>query len=402
MLHHLFALLLVSVMVAGPSGSACAQAAPAPAAEATRAYALKFGPPGSPAYVAALRVATEKAAEEMLKQRAKPLHKRSVDMNAPTVPTVEVLRQPLSIDSDPRYVALLDEAAAMPVVEIGAKDDEKVEVRSIGGTVTSEYKEIGYAASISSPIKGICSGVLIDRRTVLTAAHCVCGPTPIKQVVFDNKLRGSNRRIAVSGAPRSHEAVRCPSATVTEAEYLKSLKGNDIAVIRLKEAVPTSIAPSIPSSQIGSPSLLKQQHAAGNRWLIVVGFGWIDPGGGDDLKNTARVPILDPDCSGERAPGLSDESVYGCRSGREILARDPRNPRLGPCHGDSGGGAYVIVERKDGQGRISRVPHLVGLVSRSIENPKQECGDGGIFTLLTPELMAWLATTRTALEQQFP
>jgi len=65
---------------------------------------------------------------------------------------------------------------------------------------------------------------------------------------------------------------------------------------------------------------------------------------------------------------------------RELLTR--RSDQLGDsCYGDSGGPLYVPTEAGD---------FLVGLVSRGRSDVKRDCGDGGVYTLLSVHL-AWIA-----------
>ena len=59
-----------------------------------------------------------------------------------------------------------------------------------------------------------------------------------------------------------------------------------------------------------------------------------------------------------------------------------RSDHLGDsCYGDSGGPLYVPTEGGD---------FLVGLVSRGRSDVKRDCGDGGVYTLLSAYL-PWIA-----------
>jgi secreted trypsin-like serine protease len=68
----------------------------------------------------------------------------------------------------------------------------------------------------------------------------------------------------------------------------------------------------------------------------------------------------------------------GCTTSR--LTR--RSDQLGDsCYGDSGGPLYVPTEEGD---------FLVGLVSRGRSDVERDCGDGGVYTLLSAYL-PWIA-----------
>lgn len=396
------ALVIPMGLIAAPVS---AQQVALPPADAIRAYAAKFGAPGTPEYSAALRVAIAKAADQMqTKDEGKyDTSMRSIAIDTDKPASIPNLNKPRVVDEDQRYQNWLETAASNPVVDIGRDDANPLSLRSIGGqniTNLKEYSEVGIAAEHDGRrITGFCSGVLIDPQTILTAAHCLCGHQKFKYVVFGTGLRSSKNRIEVAGH-RGQDGVQCEAQGVSALQHWQSLAGRDIALIRLKQALPNGIASPVPPERIGGLPLLKQQAAAGNTSMLVVGFGWNTTTSGEDLKNMALVPVLSADCSDKRSASDTDAATYGCKLGAEILSMDPRNEdpakASGPCHGDSGGGAFVLVDTMV-NGKMQRTPVLVGIVSRSIANHKQECGDGAIYTLLTDDIMNWVKTTTADL-----
>jgi len=76
------------------------------------------------------------------------------------------------------------------------------------------------------------------------------------------------------------------------------------------------------------------------------------------------------------------DAVIDILGPQELLTR--RADQLGDsCYGDSGGPLYVPTEEGD---------FLVGLVSRGRSDVERDCGDGGVYTLLSTYL-PWIAET---------
>ena len=115
----------------------------------------------------------------------------------------------------------------------------------------------------------------------------------------------------------------------------------------------------------------------------VVGYGTTDLAAttGYGLKQQTDVPIVSPSCRG-RVNGRADGSVYGCHTGKEIVAGKPLLLRV-TCKGDSGGPLYVA----DPRGRW----FLAGVTSRGTDLAKTMCGDGGLYTRVD-KYRAWITS----------
>jgi endonuclease G len=227
----------------------------------------------------------------------------------------------------------------------------KVLARIVGGVpaLEGEFNECCLIGSrnVNGTIDWFCTGVLIHRQVVISAAHCI---KPGKGYVV---ALGTNNQNNLAKA----EILNVRKATV-HPDYFKTNKLNDISVLVLQTPAKTAPVPTASAADMQNASQ-----------VMLVGFG------NDDIKSTkgfglkrkVEVDII----SIRRAPNEdlnADEAMFGYESDLEFVAG---GRGFDTCNGDSGGPAYIM----DGARRV-----VAGLTSRSTDNAVNPCGDGGIYT----------------------
>lgn len=240
-------------------------------------------------------------------------------------------------------------------------------------------------AILRKPLPGrdwLCTGVLVSRYAVLTAGHCVCN---LELDKITPATRNSDiGAIAVGEQADSIVKVTIRSAITLEPDYCRNgQRGRDLGLVFLHAdlansetefqfvAKPHFDRPKLVAAARLAPSVLYLSSAI--RALTVVGFG-LSNNNAVGTKKFGVIPIVSRLCGTPLA-----RSTFHCSAGRETVLA---GPTADSCAGDSGGPAYVVTGSDY---------YLAAITSRAV-NSLGTCGPGGIYTLITPDIVNWIRT----------
>jgi Trypsin len=210
----------------------------------------------------------------------------------------------------------------------------------VGGAQLAQNDVAQNVVMIGSARGAHCTGVMLARDIVLTAAHCTSDTTELTVYRRTEAGAESDKVIAVAAHPQ-----------YDSGGYAKSQVAVDLALLRL----------ALPLSDPG-PVVMRERVPRPGERFVVAGFG--DAAAGSS--------------AGLGAPQTATLTAIGEPSTLQLRLADPAShggtvAGLGSCKGDSGGPVF-----ESGRGRLV----LVGVLSWS-NGPNMSMGCGGI-TGVTP------------------
>lgn len=236
-------------------------------------------------------------------------------------------------------------ARVLGVVLAGAAALGSVPARAVVGGVADDGPLARATVMVLSSRGGVCSGVLVDRDTLLTAAHCVAG--------------AAEHRVHYKGADGAPVLIEVAAKALHpgfSADAVKARRPSvDLALVRAAEPLPARFAPTAVSTAAPAPGAS----------LTLGGYGAAKEG---DPRSTGTF----------RTASLTGVAPHG--PSRILVWAKGRG--AGACQGDSGGPIAVSGE-------------IFAIASWSAGAGQGACGDLTQGVLLGPQ-RAWIDRTLAA------
>ena len=231
-----------------------------------------------------------------------------------------------------------------------------------------------YLSTVSLDIDGkpACSGFVFDKKTIVTAAHCVYSAKSRMMigVTFGSKNKELHKTIEVQTKQMmAHPGWDKSDFRSNKIDPLPQSPKNDIGVIVLSEDAPDWVKP-LPIKEIG-PVVV-------GRDVILAGYG-----------ETCALPSNDnpSEYRGYLRKTKVKLAVINDKGAELIYEAPPENDRASSCHGDSGGPMYFVEDD------LSLT--TIGVTSRSY-SMELDCSEKGVYTDAR-RFVGWIKETRDKL-----
>ena len=208
----------------------------------------------------------------------------------------------------------------------------------------------------------MCSGVLIGKTHIATAAHCVCN-AKLTDALFGSTIypgpvseTGLVQKRSLKAGYASVSSEFCKAYNDAEARKKDDFwHHGDLAVVTL--ASPFDVSHLTFSTDIVNADVVPATY-------YIVGFGAHESLWRGGVK---RMAVVTPQpCTKERS------AKTGCVTGTELISTSKPGALNDSCRGDSGGALYVEDAK-------TNKLFLAGIISRATKGRTLICGEGGIY-----------------------
>lgn len=179
----------------------------------------------------------------------------------------------------------------------------------VGGTAVAPSSPIARSTVALMIGNALCTGSIIDRDLVVTAAHCVEGNPPQVRIIFATLLTPTT--VAQNSVLASRYVIH-PSYRMNQT----APDQNDIALVQFRGGLPSGY---VPNELLSDPRFLKRHEP-----VVLAGFGVTNAVSHEGAGQLRATEVQ-----------IADESF----GKTEVIVAQTAGH--GACHGDSGGPAYL-------------------------------------------------------------
>ncbi|MBC7465080.1 MAG: trypsin-like serine protease [Bdellovibrio sp.] len=215
--------------------------------------------------------------------------------------------------------------------------------------------------------EAICTGSLIGKRTVLTAAHCLMDPglTQVIAIFNLNIDDASAQKTFIRGARATPNENFSPSGQ--GGSFVEGQPWNDIAIVQLSSDAPADFQ----LTQLPTEQDLQVLKAGSD--ILLAGYGVTTPIVNQE-KTVKGKKVITPVADVSNTAGIlrfvTTKVLVATKDNKEIEI-DQFGGTLGACHGDSGGPAFI----KNAAGTFS----IIGVTSRGTDM-NGNCDKQNVYT----------------------